>query len=598
MRPLSDGWLLAESLAVFTIFGLVFYIFSIHRRVWHHVSLGDFCAIAVASTVATALVVLVAYASGLGGEVAVSLALIQLPFTILLLGAQRALWRVICERIARLRAGGRERPPVLMVGTEASCGRLLRLIAGDAAIDVNPIGLVVSGTDVGRRILGVPVLARIDDIGDELERLDREGIRPKQVIVTQDVEFSLRERIVEEAARFGIAPTLLSGSPSWPDETGSAPRSLPLQALLGRDQAHFDRQAVFGLIADRRIMVTGAGGSIGSEITRLLCSIGPEKIILLDSSEFNLYTIDQELDSRFAQVPREKYLADVRFRDRIEQIFRREQPDFVFHVAALKHVPMVELNPTEGVLSNIVGSRNVADAACRCGARALVQVSTDKAVNPTSVMGATKRLAELYCQALDIESAASSGDAAPRFMTVRFGNVLGSSGSVVPLFSRQIAEGGPITVTDPDIRRFFMTINEASGLVLQACAYGLRQASGRGEIFVLDMGEQIRIVDLARQMVRLMGKVPDRDVEIEYVGLRPGEKLYEELFDDSERRVPGPAEGLLVARSDPFALNELNDVIDELERRAFAGDTGMVRQLLAGAVPRFKATCTADEKAA
>lgn len=590
--------LLVESLTVLVVYCSIFYLASIPHRVWRHVSMGDFIAIALASMAATSFFVLIASAAGDGG-MAISVALTQLSLTVLILSAQRILWRLACERLAARDADGLQRSPVLLVGPEASCGRLLRMIAGDTSISARPIGLLLTGrADVGRRMLGAPVLGKARDLASVLEGLSRRQIRPKQVIVTQDVAFAVRERVIEDAARCGVPATLLSGRALLAGgEAGATPIcEFPLQALLGRGHAAFDRKTVAALVAGRRVLVTGAGGSIGSEITRILCTLGPARLALIDSSEFNLYTIDQELGAAHPEVPREKYLADVRLYDRIAQIFREERPDFVFHAAALKHVPMVELNPTEGVLSNIVGSRNVADAARACGVRALVQVSTDKAVNPTSIMGATKRLAELYCQALDLERGAETDGAAPRFMTVRFGNVLGSSGSVVPLFSRQIAEGGPVTVTHPDIRRFFMTIEEASGLVLQACAQGLRETSGRGEIFVLDMGEQIRIVDLARQMVRLMGKDPDRDVGIEFVGLRPGEKLYEELFDDTELRVPGPAEGLLVARSTPFPLPVLEDLIRELERHAFAGDAAMVRQLLARAVPR--SSQAGDEEAA
>jgi O-antigen biosynthesis protein WbqV len=263
----------------------------------------------------------------------------------------------------------------------------------------------------------------------------------------------------------------------------------------------------------------------------------------------------------------------------------------VFHAAALKHVPMVEMNPSEGVLTNVVGTRNVADAAAQYGALAMVQVSTDKAVKPTSVMGASKRLAEFYCQALDLEGNGLNHGA--RFMTVRFGNVLGSSGSVVPLFERQLARGGPLTVTHPEIRRYFMTVQEAVALVLQASAHGLERTEARGQIFVLDMGKPAKIVDVARQVIRLAGMRPDVDVKIEFTGLRPGEKLYEELFDEAEERMDGGIEGIFVAISKSINLEVLRRLFEELAAASRQQDHATLLRLLAHAVPSYHAPETA-----
>jgi FlaA1/EpsC-like NDP-sugar epimerase len=272
------------------------------------------------------------------------------------------------------------------------------------------------------------------------------------------------------------------------------------------------------------------------------------------------------------------------------QLFAAHRPELVFHAAALKHVPMVELNKGEGVLTNVLGTRNVADAASRYGARAMVQVSTDKAVNPTNVMGASKRLAEFYCQALDvaIDPEQKREQPSPRFMTVRFGNVLGSSGSVVPLFQRQLARGGPLTVTHPDIKRYFMTVREAVELILQASAHGLQHQDERGQIFVLDMGEAIRIVDVARQMIRLAGLRPDQDIEITFTGLRPGEKLYEELFDRDERRLPAVVDGVLVAASQPINLEILRRVFDELLAASLRQDDVALQHLIQHLLPGYQ----------
>ena len=330
------------------------------------------------------------------------------------------------------------------------------------------------------------------------------------------------------------------------------------------------------------MLITGAGGSIGSELTLQVAACEPAEIVLIESTELNLYTIDLELAERFPNIPRSPCLCDVRHAKRVDDIFETHRPELVFHAAALKHVPMVELNPCDGALTNVIGTMNVANATRRVGALAMVQISTDKVVNPTSFMGATKRLAELYCQALDISGFDSHGG--PRFMTVRFGNVLGSSGSLIPLFKRQLAKGGPLTVTDEKMTRFFMTIREAVELTLQASAYGLHGEVGQGEIFVLDMGEPIRIIDIARRMIKLSGLKPDTDIEIKIVGLRPGEKLYEELFDTSEKRVPSPVPGVLGAIPSAVQLSILEQSFVRLRQYCEQGDEanviGVVREII------------------
>ncbi len=306
-------------------------------------------------------------------------------------------------------------------------------------------------------------------------------------------------------------------------------------------------------------------------MARQVAALAPARLILFDNSEFLLYAIDRQLHEDFPDLPLRPLFGDVRDRCRVDEIMARERPEIVFHAAALKHVPMVEANPLEGVLTNVVGSRNVGEAARAHGVGLVVMISTDKAVDPASVMGATKRLAEGICQALDLFEARRATPGT-RFVTVRFGNVLGSTGSVVPLFTRQLAAGGPLTVTHPEVTRFFMTVREAVELVLEAASTtGEQEAASRGKIFVLDMGEPVRIVDLARQMIRLAGLRPDRDIKLDYIGLRPGEKLHEALFHDAEAPVPtrNPALRLAAPRTADYAV--LARSIDELEEHACAG---------------------------
>jgi FlaA1/EpsC-like NDP-sugar epimerase len=334
-------------------------------------------------------------------------------------------------------------------------------------------------------------------------------------------------------------------------------------------------------------LVTGAGGSIGSELARQVAGFAPAEIMLLDNGEFALWQIDLEIAELHPQLPRQTVIGDVRDRMRMAAICGQFQPELVFHAAALKHVPIVEANPLEGLQTNVLGTRSVADAAAASGAALMVLISTDKAVNPSSVMGASKRLAEMYCQGLDVE-ARHGGAKNMRCVTVRFGNVLGSTGSVVPLFRRQLAQGGPLTVTHPDMQRYFMTVREAVGLVLQASVAGSGEAAiPDGGIFVLDMGAPVKIVDLARQMIRLAGLRPEQDVAIRFTGLRPGEKLFEELFHGSEKPVPTDYEGLLMASPRVTDVRLVAAAIRDIEAAAGAGATAEGVAILARMVPEF-----------
>ena len=357
---------------------------------------------------------------------------------------------------------------------------------------------------------------------------------------------------------------------------------LALGELLGRPAMAFDQLAVSRLIRGRRILVTGAGGSIGSELVRQIAALSPRRITLIENSEFNLYSVDQQLEERFPDLPRSAAFCDIRDRDVLMSWFRQERPEIVFHAAALKHVPLAEDHPVESVRTNILGTQNVADACAQFGVSAMVLVSTDKAVNPVSVMGATKRCAEAYCQAMDIEG---SG---PRFVSVRFGNVLGSSGSVVPLFQRQIAEGGPITLTDPEVTRYFMTLGEAVSLLLQAATGREIPDNCRGAVHVMDIGEPIRIADLARLMARMAGRRPDGgDLDIRVIGLRPGEKLHEELVHADEERLLRTGSGLTVVSSRTTKLAMLRHQFAELARAAHEFDEPEVRRLLQHFVPEY-----------
>jgi O-antigen biosynthesis protein WbqV len=585
--------------ATFTgIAAAVFLLTGLYRGIWRYASLPDLFNITKAATLTALIFLPVMFLVTRLETLPRSILFINWMVLIALLGGPRLGYRLFKDRgldHIMERSTGVQAVPVLLISVRDGADTFIRetVRARDAVYRV--IG-VLSDTRsrVGREIYGVPVLGTVDELEAVVARLDRRDRRPQKLVVTpQGLDGAAMRGLLERAdalaiplARLPRATELREGLAD-PD----AIEPIAIEDLLGRPQAVLDREAMARLVHGRRVLVTGAGGTIGSELTRQLAALAPARLILFDNSEYLLYTIDSELRERFTALTIRPILGDVRDRLRVNEVIAAELPEVVFHAAALKHVPMVELNPVEGVLTNVMGSRNVAEAARDHGAQLVVQISTDKAVNPSSVMGATKRLAEANCQALDIGEAARkrSGGGGTRFVTVRFGNVLGSTGSVVPLFTRQLAAGVPLTVTDPEVTRFFMTVREAVELVLEASsAVAQDGAEARGKIFVLDMGEPVRIVDLARQMIRLAGLVPDEDVKIEFIGLRPGEKLHEELFHDAEAAVPtkNPALRLAAPRTADYAV--LARSIDELEEQARSGNESRVLDLLQRLVPEYQ----------
>ena len=419
-----------------------------------------------------------------------------------------------------------------------------------------------------------------------LERLrDGTGL-PDALVVAADTAMTGARigYVLEEAQRHGIPVRQAPRATELRDAGGIELKPVALEDLLNRPQVRLDYEGMGRLVRGRRVLVTGAGGTIGSELARQVAALEPAALTLLDNGEYALWQIDLELGESYPAVPRHSVIADVRDEARLCTAFTAARPELVFHAAALKHVPMVEANPGEGLLTNAGGTRAVVDAAAAAGALATVLISTDKAVNPSSLMGASKRLAEMYCQALDDRSRDRGG---MRCVTVRFGNVLGSTGSVVPLFRRQLARGGPLTVTHPDMQRYFMTVREAVGLVLQATVVGVEEGLPDGGIFVLDMGKPVKIVDLARQMIRLAGLRPDLDVAIRFTGLRPGEKLFEELFHGEEPPKPTGHPGLLMASPRMADIATVRRAIAEITQACHAGETGAALELLSRIVPEL-----------
>ncbi|MHA1107898.1 MAG: polysaccharide biosynthesis protein, partial [Alphaproteobacteria bacterium] len=513
-----------------------------------------------------------------------------------LLGGPRFLYRIFKDRRvgAVLERGATKRIPVLLIGAGDTAELFIRAINHNPSSSYEAVGIVdEKGTRIGRNIHGVHVLGDLASIPAVLERLRREGRKPQRLIVTKDnMDGASLRRLVQTADEAGIS---LARLPRMTDfrsgvEDGTDVRPIDIEDVLGRPQKVLDRASMQTLVRGRRVLITGAGGTIGGELARQIAAFGPESLCLLDSSEYALYRIDLEIGERHGELDRSAIIADVRDTARISRVFEAEKPDLVFHAAALKHVPIVEAHPVEGVQTNILGTRVVADCCRAANVDSMVLISTDKAVNPTSVMGATKRIAETYCQALDIlESERSrAGDPGTRFITVRFGNVLGSTGSVVPLFQRQLARGGPLTVTHPDMKRYFMTVREAVELVLEATVLGTRKTEHQGRIYVLDMGEPIRILDLANQMIMLAGLQPGVDIGIEFTDPRPGEKLFEEVLHDSEPPEETEYGGILLAAPRTADRDALNRLIDALVIAARVGDEEEVRSLIRAHVPEYQ----------
>jgi len=577
----------------------VFLLTGLYRGIWRFASLPDLFNITRAVSLTVLVFLPVMFVLTRLETFPRSILLIDWFVLIALLGGPRLAYRLFKDRgldhiLERVK---HQSVPVLLISAKEGADTFIREMKRDPRAVYHVVGVLAdTPSRVGREIYRVPILGTIDSLETVVEHLDRRGKRPQKLLITaQNLPGEQVRQLLDRADALAIPLARLPRLTDFQRNLDNPERALEpiaLEDLLGRSQAVLDRDGMAQLIQSRRVLVTGAGGTIGAELARQIAAFFPGRLVLVDNSEFALYGIEMELRERFPALTMVPLLRDVRERAEVDEVMGAEKPEIVFHAAALKHLPMVEANPIEGVLTNVIGSRNVAEAARAFGASLVVMISTDKAVNPTSVMGATKRIAESFCQALDLYEArrrAPLGQGT-RYVTVRFGNVLGSTGSVVPLFQRQLAAGGPLTVTDPEVSRFFMTVREAVELVLQASALSPEGGAPdtRGKIFVLDMGEPVKIVDLAHQMIRLAGLRPDRDIAIEFIGLRPAEKLHEELFHPAEPLMPtaSPAIRLAAPRTADYAM--LARSVDELEEVARSRREERVLQLLERLVPEYR----------
>lgn len=578
---------LIRSLPVFVIAGLVVFLVSgIYSRVWRLAAFHDLTRLVEAATVAIIVPVFALHVSGGADWMPGSVPIIAWFVLVGVMAGGRMWQRVLRDARRSLRGrtdgtGVRNRAVsqqrALIVGEPEDVEVVLRHfeVAPDPAY--LPVGILdIHSREVALQLRRVPIMGDVNAIEHVVDKLTARNERPSCIILaegTNGLPGRTKVQLVTAAQALGLS-VLRAPAPAEMRNAADL-QVVDLADLLDRPQADLDATVVSDAIAGHRVLLTGAGGTIGRELARQIAAAGPSELVLIESSEFNLYSVEMELRENYPDIVCRPLLCSIRQRQHVMAVFAKYKPHFVFHAAALKHVPLVETNICAGVQTNVLGTCNVADAAKRFGVVAMVQVSTDKAVNPVGVMGATKRLGELYCQALDLDGIGKPS--APRFMTVRFGNVLGSSGSLIPLLQRQLDRRVPLTITHPDITRYFMTVHEAVQLVLYSMARAQECNVKRGRIIVLDMGEPVKIIDIARRMVGLAGLVPDRDVPIEIVGLRPGEKLFEELFDERETRLPSELERVFEAEPVPIPLDRLQSCFARLADGIAAHDEALVR---------------------
>jgi FlaA1/EpsC-like NDP-sugar epimerase len=568
-------WVIAIKLASFIFFGL-------YRGMWRYTGLVDLSNVGKAVFTSSALIVVAILMIHRFQGTSRSVFLIDAVLTFLAVSGLRVAIRLyygwgsdgVSVLFPHFWTGSNGGKRLLIIGAGNAGEKVLREIRDNPALKINPVGFV--DDDLGKQgkaIHGVPILGPVEAINDLSIEFD------EILIAISSAKGPQMRRIVQLCESTGLRYRTVPGIGELIGGTVSlmAIREVDVADLLGRREVHLDQEGIAGYLHGKRVLVTGAGGSIGSELVRQVCRFKPETLGLLDNSEFNLFRVEMDCRQIFSTVETREFLADVRSREAVLRVFREFRPHVVFHAAAYKHVPMQETHPWEAVTNNILGTRITAEAALETGVDRFVLVSSDKAVRPTNVMGATKRVAEMLVGCME-------GHGPTRFMAVRFGNVVGSSGSVIPIFKEQIARGGPVTVTHPDVIRYFMSVPEAAQLIIQAGAMGQG-----GEIFILDMGEPIRVLDVANDLIRLHGWEPGRDIAIEFIGLRPGEKLYEELITEGEGIVNTDHDKIMVLRGETCELEWVHAKMDDILRVAAEFDAEEIKAKLRELVPEYSA---------
>jgi FlaA1/EpsC-like NDP-sugar epimerase len=545
--------IISKTLAILIVIKLIiFYYFGLFQGLWRYVSTEDLWGILKANTIATILFIpSVIFTIGLNGYPR-SVFILDWIICTALVGGVRFVTRLLREN--RRRRTHQKKKRVLIVGAGEAGIMMLKEYRNNPAMGVEVVGFVDDDPlKKNLKIRGTQILGYSKNIGEIVESYDVDEI----ILAIPSASGEAKRKILSYCQIAGVNVKIIPGIYKLlSGELETKPRQVKPEDLLGRETVNIDKEEISSYIKGKRILVTGAGGTIGSELCRQISIFSPQEIILLDHNENNVYFLIVELKNRYPKINFRTIIGDIKDIGLLQFVFSQYKPQTVFHAAAHKHVPLMEENVEAAVKNNVIGSRNLIYAAWHYKSDRFVLISTDKAVNPTSVMGATKRIAEMILQA-------KARNCKTKFMAVRFGNVIGSDGSVVPLFKKQIEEGGPVTITHPEARRYFMSVSEAVQLVLQAGAIGKG-----GEIFILDMGEQIKILDLATQLISLSGLAPNKDILIKFIGLRPGEKLFEETLLDTEKDKATRYDKIFIAQPHDFNVIKIRKEIKELERLA------------------------------
>ena len=576
--------------AVIFIKIVTFFFFDLYRGMWRYTSISDLFNIIKASTISSFLIIfLILFMTRFEGF-SRSVFIIDWCLTVLFITGHRVAIRLYYEQlswdgswltamhklIGLLTKKQPEGKKILIVGA-GDCGeKICREIINNLQLHQNIVGFIDDDPKkLGKKIHGIPVLGSVNDIKSVSQKTKAD----EALIAIPSASSKKIRKIIETCKGNGIISKIIPGYSELIDGkiTVNAIREVAYRDLLGREIIKLDTEKIGAYLKRKKVLVTGAGGSIGSELCRQICRFKPESIILYERAESPLYEIEIDIKRKFPDIKAISLLADVIDTTNLEKAFITNKPQVVFHTAAYKHVPMLELQPWKAIENNIQGTQNLVNVSKKHNIERFVFVSTDKAVRPTNVMGASKRVAEML-----VQSQNGCGLSQTRFMIVRFGNVIGSVGSVVPMFKKQIERGGPVTVTHPDVTRYFMTIPEACQLILQAGAMG-----NGGEIFLFDMGTPIKIVDMAKDLIRLSGFVPDEDIKIEYIGLRPGEKLFEELITEGEGIVPTSHEKIMTLKGIDCSLDILNGNIEDITRLSEGQDHNQIKQMLKKIVPEY-----------